>query len=113
MRDVWGNYVALRGVRAENAALSSGVAELEVQLQEQHALARRTEQLEPLLELQRVRLRRRSRRGDRRLPEPGHSDGDHRPGTRDGVRPHMAVISPVGVVGRVIDQPARMRRGCS
>ena len=39
VRDVWGNYAGLRGVRAENEALRKQVADLEVRLQEQRALA--------------------------------------------------------------------------
>ena len=45
----WGNYFALRGVRAENEALRQQVAELEVRLQEQRALASRAERLQALL----------------------------------------------------------------
>src|SRR5262245_40190765 len=45
----WGNYVALRGVRAENEALNHKVADLEVRLQEQRALAARSGELEALL----------------------------------------------------------------
>ena len=50
-RNGWGNYVALRGARAENEALKSQVAELEVRLQEQRALAARTVQLQELMDL--------------------------------------------------------------
>ena len=52
MRDGWSNYVDLRGARAENDTLKQQVAELEVRLQEQRALARRSEQLQALLDLQ-------------------------------------------------------------
>ena len=45
-RNGWGNYVALRGVRAENEALRQQVADLEVRLQEQRALAARAERLQ-------------------------------------------------------------------
>ena len=38
-RGVWAKYIALRGVRQENEALKQRVAELEVQLQQEHALA--------------------------------------------------------------------------
>src|SRR5688500_18870424 len=51
VRDAWGNYVALRGVRGENERLRSQVADLEVRLQEQRGLAARTEKLQTLLNL--------------------------------------------------------------
>src|SRR6478672_11205842 len=50
-RNGWGNYVALRGARAENEALKSQGAELEVRRQEQRALAARTVQLQELMDL--------------------------------------------------------------
>jgi len=40
-RNLWGNYVGLRGTRAENEALRRQVADLEIQLQAQRALAAR------------------------------------------------------------------------
>src|SRR5262245_19297698 len=50
-RNAWSNYVDLRGVRAENQSLRSQVADLEVRLQEQRALAARTAKLQELLNL--------------------------------------------------------------
>ena len=43
--------MALRGVKAENEALRQQVAELEVRLQEQRALAARAERLQATLNL--------------------------------------------------------------
>ncbi|MEO6236092.1 MAG: hypothetical protein ABIQ52_03780, partial [Vicinamibacterales bacterium] len=51
-RNGWSNYVALRGVRGENEALKRQVAELQVRLQQEHALAARAQQLQGLLDLQ-------------------------------------------------------------
>ncbi len=48
---VWGNYVGLRGAKAENEKLKQEVAALEVRLQEQRALASRAERLQTLLDL--------------------------------------------------------------
>ena len=48
VRNGWGNYVDLRGVRSENETLRKQVAELEVRLQEQRALAARTTKLQEL-----------------------------------------------------------------
>ena len=50
-RNGWGNYVALRGARAENETLKQQLAELEVRLQEQRALAARTLELQALMDL--------------------------------------------------------------
>src|SRR5687767_2270332 len=49
--DAWGSYVDLRGVRAANEALRTQVADLEVRLQEQRALAARAGKLQALLNL--------------------------------------------------------------
>src|SRR5262245_44754588 len=46
VRDVWGNYAGLRGVRAENERLRTQVADLEVRLQEQRALASESARLQ-------------------------------------------------------------------
>ena len=50
-RGIWVNYVALRGVRSENDALRRQVADLEIQLQGQRALAARSAQLQALMDL--------------------------------------------------------------
>ena len=42
VRHGWGNYAALRGVRVENQDLKRRVADLEVRLQQEHALAARS-----------------------------------------------------------------------
>ena len=52
VRDVWSNYVWLRGARAENETLKKQVAELQVELQQQQALASRSTKLQELLSLQ-------------------------------------------------------------
>src|SRR5687768_10131850 len=50
-RNFWGNYVGLRGARAENEQLRAQLADLEVRLQEQRALASSTVRLQELLDL--------------------------------------------------------------
>ena len=47
----WSNYLALRGVAAENDALHKRVLELEGQMQAQAALLNRTHELERILKL--------------------------------------------------------------
>lgn len=107
-RNGWSNYVGLRGVRGENETLKRTVAELEVKLQQEHALAARTQQLQALLNLQ--------ARGT--LPTlaaeviGGNQDQVLRSvtidrGSAEGVLADMAVIAPGGIVGRVIEPVAR------
>jgi len=102
-RNAWGNYVGLRGVKAENETLKRRVAELEVQLQQEHALASRSAGLQALLDL----------KAQATLPTlsaeviAGNADPVIRTltinrGAADGIVADMAVIAPGGVVGRII-----------
>lgn len=99
----WNNYVGLRGAQTENESLKKQVADLEVQLQQQRALAARAVRLQEILAL----------RDSTTLPTIAAEiiAGNPNPrlltvtvnrGTADGVQADMAVISPKGVVGRVI-----------
>jgi rod shape-determining protein MreC len=109
VRDVWSNYAELRGARDENQALKQQLADLELRLQKQRALAARTTRLQELLELQQ----------STELPTVAADVIGGNPnamagireitigrGTADGVQPGMAVMSPKGIVGRIIGQPA-------
>jgi len=107
-RHGWSNYVALRGVRGENETLHRRVADLEVQLQQEHALAARTQQLQALMNL----------KSNATLPTlaaeviAGNPDPVMRTvtidrGSADGVLADMAIIAPGGIVGRVIGPLAR------
>ena len=107
VRNVWGNYVGLRGVRAENEVLKKQLADLQVRLQEEHALAQRTERLQQLLELRnRAALPTVAAEviGGQSSPELHTIVIDK--GLDDGVRADFAVLSPQGVVGRVLDRLA-------
>jgi rod shape-determining protein MreC len=108
VRHVWGGYVGLRHVKAENEELKRRLAAAEIQLQEQRALADRSQRLEQLLGL----------RDSSTLSTvaaaiiAGGATPDFRTvtidkGTRDGLRADMAVIAPAGVVGRVVIPVAR------
>jgi rod shape-determining protein MreC len=103
VRTAWGSYVDLRGVRAENQVLRQQLAELEVRLQEQRALASRAGRLQELVDL----------RSTTTLPTIAAEVIAANPiadmltvtidrGSADGVQADMAVISPKGIVGRVI-----------
>jgi rod shape-determining protein MreC len=99
--------VYLRGVRAENESLRSQVADLEVRLQEQRALAARTLKLQELLNLRTSvsppTLAAEVIAGN---PNPGMLTVTIDRGSADGVQENMAIIAPTGVVGRVVGPPA-------
>src|SRR5262245_6819316 len=102
-RNSWSSYLDLRTVRSENAELRQALQTLQVRLQEEHAQAQRTDNLRQLLEL-------RERSGLNTVAAEiiaGAASPEFRTmtidkGTKDGLQTNMAVISPAGVVGRVI-----------
>jgi rod shape-determining protein MreC len=106
-RNSWGNYVGLRGVRAENEQLRAQLAEADVRLQEQRALAARTVRLQQLLDLKTsAALPTLAAEVIGGNPNPGMRTITIDRGSADGVRANMAVIAPKGIVGRVIGEPA-------
>lgn len=106
--NAWGNYVALRGVRAENEALRRQVDSLRVQLQQEHAAAARTQSLEQMLALKvQANLPTLAAEVIAGSPNPGMRTITIDRGSADGVLADMAVIAPAGIVGRVIGPTAR------
>ena len=104
---VWREYVGLRGLRTENEALSQDLASLQLQLQEQRAMAQHTERLERLLEFRRhLELPTLSARVIAADATPYFLTLTVDRGGRDGIRTNMAVLAPTGIVGRVVGQPA-------
>ena len=107
VRDLWGNYVWLRGVRAENERLRTQVAALEVRLQEERALASRSARLQELLNLQTTtQLPTLAADVIAGNPNPGLLTLTIGRGSADGVQTDMAVVAPGGVVGRIVGAPA-------
>lgn len=103
----WGNYVALRGHRERADRLQAELDRLGVELQHANAMARRTEQLELLLQLKLTELpATMAARVIAADPAAAFRTVTIDKGSADGVRVDMAVLSPLGVVGRVIDEPA-------
>jgi rod shape-determining protein MreC len=99
----WSSYFALRGVRAENEVLRQQIAGLEVRLQEQRALASRAERLQATLNLRdSTTLPTLAAEVIAGNPNPGLMTVTINRGSADGVQADMAVISPKGVVGRVV-----------
>ena len=92
---LWSGYVALRGLHAENEALKQRLSELEVRLQQERAIAQRS-QKQQLLDL----------KSQTALPTLAADviAGDATPGIpgiwidkrKRGVRADMAVIAPAG-----------------
>lgn len=105
-RSMWSNYVALRGVAAENDTLQRRVLELEGLVQSQAAIVSQTQELEAVLRLQQslvaTTLAARVIAGN---PAPGANMITIDRGTADGVEPDMAVIGHQGVIGRVFGRP--------
>ena len=109
VRDVWTNYSSLRGARDENERLKKQVAELEIRLQEQRALAARTAQLQEMLALKQATALPTIAAeviGGNPNATPGVREVMIDRGTADGVTFGMAVIAPRGLVGRIIGSPA-------
>jgi rod shape-determining protein MreC len=107
VRNGFGSYVDLRNVQRENEALRSRVADLEVRLQEQRAQALRADRLQSLLALKpSVGVPTLAAEVIAGYANPGILTVTIDKGTTDGVQENMAVIAPVGVVGRVISPVA-------
>lgn len=109
VRDLWSNYAELRGARDENQALKQQLADLEVRMQEQRALAARTTTLTELLALKAATPLPTIAAeviGGNPNATPGIREITIDRGTADGVQPSMAVIGPRGIVGRVVGYPA-------
>jgi rod shape-determining protein MreC len=104
----WEGYFALQRVREENERLRQEMSQLQIRLQEERAVARQSRSLQQVLDLrENVQLATTAA-----SVIAGGADANFRTitidkGTRDGLRPDMAVIAPAGVVGRIIIPSAR------
>ena len=102
----WDGYVALRSVRAENDALRNELADLQLRWQRERAVAQRVTQLEELLGLRRtLDFNTATARVIAHDATPYFRTVTIDLGTGDGVRRDSAVVSPAGVVGRVVSAP--------
>lgn len=105
---VWTEYVWLRGTRTEAARMQQAIDRLGVELQQARAQARRAETLERLLGVQRTALPEMlAARVIAADPTAVFRTVTIDRGAADGIRRDMAVLAPAGIVGRVIDEPAR------
>jgi rod shape-determining protein MreC len=106
VRSVWDGYVGLRGAHEQNLQLRQALAQVQVKLLEQHAQALRAAQLERILDLR----ERTPLRTVAATVIAGDATGIFRTltidkGSSSGLRKDMAVISPAGVVGRIVEPP--------
>ena len=108
VRAWWENYVALQNTRRENEALRREVAELQVGLQQERALARQSETLRRLRDLRStIELSTTAAAVIAAGADAYFRTMTIDKGSGDGLRSDMAVIAPAGVVGRVIMPTAR------
>ena len=105
---IWNGYIGLRGLKSENDNLKRQLADAQVALQAQRALADRSRGLEKLLEMRdRSDLRMTAAEIIGAAATPDFLTLTIDKGTRDGLRPDMSVIAPGGVVGRIVMPSAR------
>jgi rod shape-determining protein MreC len=103
VQDGWQNYFALQQIRRENESLRQQVAQLQIGLQEERALAQQSRTYQQLLELHdRIHAKTTGAEVIGGAPSPDFRTMTIDKGTHDGLKPDMAVIAPSGVVGRVI-----------
>lgn len=103
VRDGWSNYFALQEIRRENVELRDEVSKLRVGLQQERAVAEQTRTLQQLLDLRSsIRLSTMAAAVIAGGASPEFRTITIDKGTGDGLAPDMAVISPAGVVGRVV-----------
>jgi rod shape-determining protein MreC len=107
VRTSWQNYFALQQVQEENERLKQQISALQIRLQQERSLAQQSQSLQKLLELKTS--------SDLVTTAANVIAGSASPefrtitvdkGTSEGIRSDMAVLSPAGIVGRVI-QPSR------
>jgi len=108
VRNSWQNYFALQQVQEENEQLKQQISALQIRLQQERNLAQQSESLQKLLQLKtatELMTTAGSVIAGSASPEFRTITVDK--GTSDGVHADMAVISPAGVVGRIIQPSAR------
>jgi rod shape-determining protein MreC len=108
VRGLWSGYIGLRHLKAENEALKRQLAATQIAEQEQRALADRTRGLERLLGLREpLALKTAAAEIIGAGATPDFRTVTIDKGSRDGLNRDMAVISPSGVVGRIVVPSAR------
>lgn len=105
---LWHTYVGLQSAQVENEALRRSLAELQIRLQRERAIAQSARSLEALLGLRRdtevSTVSARVIAGD---AAPYFRTVTIDRGRGNGVRRDLAVLSPDGVVGRIVGDPGQ------
>jgi rod shape-determining protein MreC len=106
--DRWQQYVLLQDVRGDNQRLRAEMGALQLQLQQERALAQEARTLQALLDLKKAT----ALTTISAAVIAGGASPDFRTltidkGTRQGIQSDMAVVAPAGVVGRVITPSLR------
>lgn len=107
-REGWQNYFALQQIRRENEQLKAEVTKLRVSLEQERSTAQQTRTLQQLLDLRSATPFETAAAtviGSGADPEFRTITIDK--GTQDGLRADMAVMSPAGIVGRILMPTAR------
>jgi rod shape-determining protein MreC len=108
IRHAWSGYLNLRDLRSENDELKRRLAAAQIAMQEQRALAGRARGYQKLLELrEHLPLETTAAEIIGAAASPDFRTLTIDKGTRDGLRPDMAIIAPDGVVGRLVVPSAR------
>ncbi len=108
VRNVWGGYIGLRHLKTENESLKRQLADAQIAVQQQRALADRARGLQQLLELRdRSNLKTTAAQIIGDAPTPDFRTITIDKGTLHGLKTDMAVLAPAGVVGRIIKPTAR------
>jgi rod shape-determining protein MreC len=106
VRNVWSGYVGLRTAQTENQELKRQLADAQIAMQAQQALADRARSLEQLLELRnRVHVETSAAAvigATPPSPTPDFRTVTIDKGSGEGLRSDMAVVAPLGVVGRIV-----------
>ena len=108
VRTSWQNYFALQQVQEENERLKQQISALQIRLQQERSLAQQSQSLQKLLELKTAtELSTTAANVIAGGASPEFRTITIDKGTGEGVRADMAVISPAGIVGRVIQPSPR------
>jgi rod shape-determining protein MreC len=108
VRTSWQNYFALRQVQEENERLKQQISALQIRLQQERSLAQQSQSLQKLLELKTSsELATTAANVIAGGASPEFRTITIDKGTSEGVHGDMAVISPAGIVGRVIQPSPR------
>jgi len=103
LRRIWTDYLGLRRVHVENESLKRQLADAQIQLQEQRAVADRSRRLEQLLGMRNsLSLKTIAAEIIGVGSTPDFRTVTIDKGLLEGLTPDMAVIAPAGVVGRVV-----------